>query len=45
MKQIVKESLEDLTPLTEEELQQVSGGNNFGDLLRQWWWSVFRGDD
>lgn len=45
MKQIVKESLENLTPLTEEELQQVSGGKNFGDFLRQWLWSVFREDD
>lgn len=44
MKQIEKKSLENLTPLTEKELQQVSGGKNFGDFLKQWWWSIFRED-
>ncbi len=42
-RQIEKKS-ENLTPLTEKELQQVSGGKNFGDFLKQWWWSIFRED-
>ncbi|MDO4871568.1 MAG: bacteriocin [Candidatus Saccharibacteria bacterium] len=39
-------SLTQLTKLTEEELQEVSGGGKkFGDFLNQWWQMIFRRDD